>query len=158
MHYIGAKAFDILCDKLNPKDPYEEQYDTLKNTLEEFYSPAPLEIAENFRFHQRKQKEGESLQDYVAALQKLSINCKFGDYLKTALRNQFVFGLQSKRIQSRLLEGIDLDFDKAVKISMSMELSERDAQQLNSNTSSSVNHINQMARKKQQAHPQQAAV
>ncbi|KAK9730333.1 hypothetical protein QE152_g15299 [Popillia japonica] len=132
LHYIGAKAFDVLCDKINPKDPYTEQYSVLKTALEDFYAPAPLEIAENFRFHQRRQEEGETLQDYIVSLQKLSINCKLGDYLKTALRNQeIVFGLQSRRIQSRLLESADLTFDRAVKNATGMELCEKDAQQLN---------------------------
>ena len=84
LHYIGAKAFDTVCDKLTPEDPYQQAYMRLRKILEEFYSPMPLEIAENFRFHQRKQREEESLQEYIVALQKLSVNCKFGDYLKTA--------------------------------------------------------------------------
>ncbi|KAK9692907.1 hypothetical protein QE152_g34812 [Popillia japonica] len=147
LHYIGAKAFDVLCDKINPKDPYTEQYSVLKTALEDFYAPAPLEIAENFRFHQRRQKEGETLQDYIASLQKLSINCKFGDYLTTALRNQFVFGLQSKRIQSRLLGSADLTFDRAVKIATGMELCEKDAQQLN-NPSTVVNAVTAKQKKK----------
>lgn len=130
LHYIGAKAFEIICDKLTPEDPYKQDYVQLRNILEEFYAPAPLEIAENFRFHQRKQQEDESLQEFVVALQKLSVNCKLGDYLKTALRNQFVFGLRSRRIQSRLLEMKDLSFNKAVVIATGMELSERDANQL----------------------------
>jgi hypothetical protein len=31
-------------------------------------SPKPLSIAERFRFHKRKQLEGESINDYVAVL------------------------------------------------------------------------------------------
>lgn len=91
LHYVGASAFDVLCDRLDPADPFTQQYEVLVQNLEEFYAPEPLEIAENYRFHQRKQSEGESVQQFVAALHKLSIHCKFGDYLKTALRNQFVF-------------------------------------------------------------------
>lgn len=136
LHYVGAASFNTLCDKLTPVDPYTKTYNELKKELDEFYAPAPLEIAENYRFSQRKQEMGESLQDFAAALQRLSINCNFGDYLKTALRNQFVFGLQSKRIQSRLLESEKITFDSAVKTAVSMELSERDAQQLNSNGAS----------------------
>ncbi|KAK2578792.1 hypothetical protein KPH14_012856, partial [Odynerus spinipes] len=132
LHFIGAPAFDLICDKLAPADPYKQTYANLTAKLEEFYAPTPLEIAENYRFHLRKQAEGEPIQNFVAALHKLSIDCKFGDYLKTALRNQFVFGLASKRIQARLLETKDLDFEKAVQIATSMELSEKDATQLHS--------------------------
>lgn len=33
LHYIGSKAFEILCDKINPDDPYTKDYSTLKNYL-----------------------------------------------------------------------------------------------------------------------------
>nr|CAI5858006.1 unnamed protein product [Callosobruchus analis] len=46
------------------------------------------------------------------------------------LRNQFVYGLHSRRIQRRLLETGDLTLDRAVEISTSMEMPERDANQL----------------------------
>jgi len=97
LHYVGSTAFDMLSDRLDPIDPFT--YDDLVKMLQEYYVPAPLEIAENFTFHQRKQHDDESVQQYVAALRKLSIHCKFGDYLNTALRNQLVFGLRSSKTQ-----------------------------------------------------------
>lgn len=117
-----------------PADPYAVPFEELVANLAEFYTPEPLEIAENFRFHQRKQKDGESVKDFVAALHKLSVHCNFGPYLKTALRNQLVFGLSSHRGQSRLLESKDLTFDKAVQVATAMELSEKDSRQLQSGT------------------------
>ena len=142
LHFIGAKSFDILCDSLSPKDPYSATYNELTAKLEEFYAPTPLEVAENFRFHQRKQIEGESVREYVAALHKLSIHCKFGGYLQNALRNQFVYGLTSKRSQSRLLEMKDLTFERAVETAISMELTEKDVNQIQTGTAS-VNAVAQ---------------
>lgn len=73
---------------------------------------------------------------------RLSINCGFGAYLPTALRNQFVFGLKSERIQSCLLEISDLTLDKASKVAKSMELSAKDAAQLHRpSAAASVNHV-----------------
>ncbi|XP_046142815.1 uncharacterized protein K02A2.6-like [Osmia bicornis bicornis] len=134
LHYIGASAFDVISNKCAPDDPYTCTYRDLVEKLRQFYAPAPLEIAENFRFHQRRQKEGESILQYVAALQQLSLNCNFGVYLKTALRNQFVFGVTSTRIQSRLLETEDLTFDKAVELATGMEMSAKDTDQLQGST------------------------
>lgn len=130
LHFIGSVSFDMICDKLAPADPYTKSYDFLTTKLAEFYAPAPLEIAENYRFHQKKQGEGEAVQQFVAALYKLSINCNFGPYLQTALRNQLVFGLASKRAQSRLLETKELIFEKAVEMATAMELSEKDVDQI----------------------------
>lgn len=117
-----------------PADPYTSNFDDLTMSLANFYAPEPLEIAENFRFYQRKQKEEESIKDYVAALHKLSVHCNFGTYLKSALRNQFVFGLRSQRAQSRLLETRDLTFEKAVQVATAMELSEKDTKQFQAGT------------------------
>lgn len=140
-HFIVPTPFDMICDKLSLQDPYETNFDTLIRHLTEFYAPEPLEIAENFRFHRRKQKEGESIKDYVAALHKLSTHCKFGPFLKTELRNQFVFGLASSRAQSRLLEMKDLTFDKALEVATSMELSEKDTKELQQNEATAIKYM-----------------
>lgn len=67
--------------------------------MQQHYRPAPLEIAENFRFQQRKQNE--------------ATHCNFGNNKKTALRNKLVFGLRSAKTLNRLLETKDLTFDRA---------------------------------------------
>lgn len=79
---MGSEAYyDIICDKLS------SNRQTLSNTRKIngrlLYSTSK-EIAENFRFHQRRQRGGGSIQEFITALQKLTINCKFGSYL---LRN-----------------------------------------------------------------------
>jgi len=129
LHYISG-----ICNKTAPADPYTLPFGDLVTNLGEFYAPKPLEITKNFRFHQRKQKEGKSVKDFIAALHKLSIHCNFGPYLKTVLRNQIIFGLSSLRAQSRLLETKELTFDKAVQVAMAMELSEQDSRQLQTGT------------------------
>ncbi|CAL1677426.1 unnamed protein product [Lasius platythorax] len=138
LHYVGPAAFDILCDRLDPADPFTQPYDAIVQKLEEFYAPAPLEIAENYKFYQRKQMEGESVQQFVAVLHKLSIHCKFGDYLKTAFRNQLVFGLLNKKTQARLLERKDLTFDEAVSVAVTMELSEKSSEQMKTGEASTT--------------------
>lgn len=125
LHYVGAAAFDILCDRLDSEDPFCQTFERLTSTLEDFYDPPPLEIAENFRFHQQRQESGENVQQFATALHKLSIHCNFGEYLKTALRNQLVFGLASKKIQTRLLEKKDLTYEEALRVATTMELSEK---------------------------------
>lgn len=130
LDYVGPSAFDILCDRLDPEDLFTQTYEILTAKLQEFYDPVPLEIAENFKFHQRRQTEGESVQQFAAALHKLSLHCKFGNNLKTALRNQLVFGLSSKKIQTRLLEKRELTYEEALQIATTMELSEQGATSL----------------------------
>lgn len=73
LHYVGPR-FKILCDRLDPAEPFSQPYETLTAKLEEFYDPAPLEIAENFKFHQWRQVEGKIVQQFVTPLHKLSLH------------------------------------------------------------------------------------
>lgn len=122
LHYIGPNAYD--------DTPDSKTYTELVNTMKEHYNPEPLEIAEIFRFLQRKQQEGESVKEYITVLQRLATTCNFGEYQRKALRNQFVFGLRNENIQSRLLEYKNLTLERAVEVATSMETSARDAAQL----------------------------
>lgn len=74
------------------------------------------------------------MQEYMAALQKLSLHCKFGSYLQTELRNQFVYGLKNQRIQSRLLETANLTKDSALKVACGMELAEKSVNRMKEET------------------------
>ncbi|KAK5640315.1 hypothetical protein RI129_011126 [Pyrocoelia pectoralis] len=150
LHYIGSDSFDILCDKLTPEDPFAKPYDELVKILKAHHSPAPLEIAENYRFHQRKQEDGESLKDFVENLHKLSVYCNFGAYLTTALRNQIVFGLKSKRVQARILETPELTFERATQIGYAMELTEKGVNQIQGNGKeiSTIHQVGWKAKKK----------
>lgn len=141
LHYLGVEAFGILCDRLDPEDPYTLSYGALLNRLKEFYAPEPLEIAEIFMFRKRLQQPEENAQEYMAALQKLSLHCKFGEYLKTELRNQFVFGLRNQRIQGRLLETAGLTMESALKTAGGMELAERGVQELKTHESAAVDFV-----------------
>ncbi|XP_076397932.1 uncharacterized protein LOC143266214 [Megachile rotundata] len=87
LHYLGAKTFNVLADRLAPADPYELTYREIKEKLKEFYEPKPLVVAENYKLMQRKQQEGESARDFLVALQKLSLNCKLEQYADTMLQN-----------------------------------------------------------------------
>lgn len=127
LHFVGVEAFGILCDRLNPVDPYTQPYSTLIEKLKEFYEPEPLEIAD---IYTRRKRPEENAQEYIAARQKLLLHCKFGEYLQIELRNHFVFGLRNQRIQSRLLETAKLTRESALKITCGMELAEKGVSKL----------------------------
>ncbi|RLU25193.1 hypothetical protein DMN91_003285 [Ooceraea biroi] len=138
LHFMGVEAFGILCDRLGLADPYAQTYNTLVEKLKDFYAPEPLEIAEIYIFRKRMQKTDESAQEYMAALQKLSLHCKFGNYLQTELRNQFVYGLKNQRIQSRLLETANLTRDSALKIACGMKLVDKGVSKLKEEAAAEV--------------------
>lgn len=138
LHYMGAETYDAISDKLAPVKPQTKTYQEIVELLEEHFNPEPLEILENFRFKSRKQcdeRAEESVSDYLTALRKLAITCNFGNYLDTALRNQFVFGIKDRGIQSRLLEVRGLTLARARDIAVSMEASAKGGQEIHARQS-----------------------
>lgn len=130
LHFIGTQAYNILCDKLTPEDPEAKGYAEIVKVLEDHYEPKPSELLECFKFNMRKQTDGESAAEFVVALRKLAVGCEFGGYLERALRNQFVFGLLDKKMQSRLLEKKDLKLDDAITMVTASELAQKGGQVL----------------------------
>ena len=112
-----------------PRSAKEVELTEITRVLKEHYNPAPLEIAESFHFGTRVRKEGESIADFIVALKKLSIHCKFGVYLNRALRDRFVCGLNYEKIQNRLLNTADLTFKLACETARAMEMSEQQAKE-----------------------------
>ncbi|XP_055589292.1 uncharacterized protein K02A2.6-like [Uranotaenia lowii] len=125
LHYMGGAAYEILCNKLMDEPPLEKSYDQIVTILKNHFTPAPLEILENFKFQSRKQLEHETLSDYLMDLEKLAQTCNFEAHLNKAIRNQFVFGIRIRVIQSRLLEVRDLTLERAKEIAFGMEMSFR---------------------------------
>jgi hypothetical protein len=83
-------------------------YDQLTQLLNKHLSPKPLIIAERYRFYKRDQQEGESVNEYVAQLRKLSKYCEFSAFLNDALRDKIVCGVRNVHMQKRLLSESEL--------------------------------------------------
>ena len=129
---IGSKPYGVLRSLAVPKTPKELKYADVEKILKDHYEPAPLVIAERYRFHQRSQGIGESIADYVAKLRRLATKCKFEetrDFLEDSLRDRFVFGLRAEGIRKRLLTESNLTFATAIEVAQSVETASKDAQQ-----------------------------
>ena len=138
---IGSKAYALLRDLCSPTLPSAKNYTELTIILSQHLNPKPLVIAERFKFHKRDQLPSESVAQYVASLNKLTEFCEFGTFRDQALRDRFVCGLQIISIQKRLLTEIDLTFDKAVQLAVSLETAENKSVELQPHTNVSVNKL-----------------
>lgn len=141
LHYMGGATYDVLCNKLQNAAPHTKSFDEIVSLLKSHFSPAPLEILENFKFTSRKQLEHEPLSTYLMDLEKLAQTCDFGPYLEKALRNQFVFGIRNRVIQSRLLEVRELTLARAKEIAFGMEMSHRGTDEMHGSRKAEVQHI-----------------
>ncbi|CAK1579538.1 unnamed protein product [Parnassius mnemosyne] len=124
---MGAESYELLVSLCTPEKPTSKTFLELTKILENYLQPKPSELAERFKFRQRKQRDGESISEYVTDLKKMSKTCEFGSWLQESLRDQFVCGISSETIRQRLFAESKLDFGKAYRLAVSMEAAEKDA-------------------------------
>ena len=124
---IGSQAYSLLKNLISPNIPKDKYYTELVTTLKGHYEPKPLIIAEGFHFHRRSQAVGESVNEYVVELRRLSTHCQFGTFLNETLRDCLVCGLRSEAIQINLITEADLDLQKAIDLSVGMEVADKNA-------------------------------
>ncbi len=155
---IGPKTYSLLKNLCAPDKPKDKTYNALVTVLTGHLSPKPSEIAERFRFHKRDQRPNETVNEFVAELRRLAMNCDFGTTLGKSLRDRFVCGLRAEHIQKRLLTETNLTLDNAVKIAVAMETAGRDAMELQNKRMEPVNKIStassKWSEKKQQSKQQ----
>ena len=77
--------------------------------------------AERGRFYTRKQKDTESVTEFVAELKLLAAECEFDALLDQALRDIFAIGIGDRETQRKLREAKQLTFAKAVEIALARE-------------------------------------
>lgn len=96
-------------------------YDSAVAALAKHFDTTCNLVVERHRFHRRIQFPGESIPEYVTALQERAAMCSFTSQ-EESLRDQFVAGVSSHRIRERLLlEGSSLSFHKAVALASQIE-------------------------------------
>ncbi|XP_063961269.1 uncharacterized protein K02A2.6-like [Lytechinus pictus] len=145
---IGTEIYVTLANLLAPSKPKDATFDDIIDKLKNHFDPKPLEIAESYKFGTRNQKQGETVGEFIIALKNLSLHCNYGSFLNRALRDRFVCGLADERIQNKLLNTQDLDFDKACQIALSMEMASINARELRSvHNAGSVNSQKSYTRK-----------
>ena len=79
-------------------------------------------IGQRFIFHQRTQKPGELINQFLMELRRLARTYEFRKFLEEALRDRLVCGLNNNSIQKKLLSEKDLTLQRAVDIAMAAEM------------------------------------
>jgi hypothetical protein len=126
----GAATYQLIRNLLAPTKPSSKTYKQLVKLVQDHINPRPSIIVERFSFHTRRQREGESINDFVADLRKCSEHCKFGNTLDDMLRDRLVCGVRNTQLQRRLLAEQDLTFQKALSTCQASEAAERDTKSI----------------------------
>lgn len=108
-------------------------YEDILKLVQEHLQPISSEIAERYKFRQRKQDISESVNTYIAALKKLSKNCNFG-----------TFGLRNDTIRQRLFQKKRLTYSKTCEIALNIEATERKSELISPGRT--VQHISKFSK------------
>jgi len=116
---VGPKMYKLLKSLTAPTLPSDKTIDELYQTLKRHVQPTDSVISHRARFYTRKQKDTESVTDFVAELKLLAAECEFSDaFLDQALRDIFAIGIGDRETQRKLREAKQLTFAKAVEIAL----------------------------------------
>ena len=103
---VGFQAVDLIVSLCTPNDITTTYFEDLTVMLSRHYHCGDTEVISSYQFYARDQAENETISDYVVTLQKLSINCAFGDenQLNKRLRNRLVVCKEDDMRQRLLAE------------------------------------------------------
>ena len=112
---LGQATYAKLKVLANPTSVSDLTLDAIMEHLIGHFRPQTIEIAERFKFFKRNQREAESASEFMAELRSLAKTCNFGEYLESAIRDQFVCGLCDTKCQQELLCQTDLTAGRALQ-------------------------------------------
>ena len=76
--FMGPKTYQLLKDLVIPRKPSKKSYQRIVEVLSKHLTPKRTTIAKRSEFSKRDQIDGESINNYVAALRKLSATFNYG--------------------------------------------------------------------------------
>ena len=84
---------------------------------------APHETSINFRmeFGERKQRRGETVEEFLSALRSLAAKCKFGQCEQIAIRDHFAVGLRLQKAKDDIRLEEDPDLQRVVELAVRRE-------------------------------------
>ena len=124
LHYAGEEVNEIFETLPNTGD----NYDTAVARLTEYFSPKKNTEFEVYKFRQAKQEHGESIDTFHTRLRQLALTCEFGENDRE-VKSQIIQGCSSTRLRRRALRE-DMNFDDLLKLARSMELADRQANEI----------------------------
>ncbi|XP_072934962.1 uncharacterized protein [Epargyreus clarus] len=132
---VGDRTYNLMCDLCAPNNPEDKSFKELVEIVKRHLEPQRSKYAEREIFRQHKQNAGESIGDFLQHLKHLAATCNFGQYLEENLCEQFVTGLCSTEIKSRLLFDSNLTYKKAVELALGLEAAEKHVERMSGRSS-----------------------
>ena len=119
-----------------------DEYDIALKMLDEHFSPKANVPYERHVFHQMRQEDGETIDQFVVKLKNQADNCSFRNDVTEQIRDQVIDKYKSSSLRKRLLEGgQELKLEEVQQIARTMEAVEIQAKRMELPCSDHVNYI-----------------
>ena len=135
LHLIGPEVQEIF-DTLTPAS---ESYESTLNALDQHFSVQKNIPFERSVFHQCKQRQGESLEQYVTRLRQLAATCDYGPAVDEQIRDQVIAACSSSKLRKRLLVEPELTLQKCITIGQTLESAHHHTKEIESTSSKGAN-------------------
>lgn len=128
--------------------PQPTKYAELIDILKKHIQPIKSLVMERHKFFTAKQNVDESVTQYVVRLKQLATSCDFSNtsidtITNQLLRDQFITGVNSKKITESLLESGDITLNDAIKKANGIEQAAKDMSELSLSVKASAFAITQ---------------
>lgn len=102
LHVLGDEAQDKF-ETFDLTERQREKYVDVVQAFQNYCVPKRNESVCRYQFFQRTQQEGESFDDFVTELRRLSMDCAFGAIKDSLIKDKIVSGITNAQVKDRLL-------------------------------------------------------
>ena len=132
---IGNDAIDVFNTLMWDEEGDDKKIDKVLLKFEEHCEPKKNVTYERYKFFSRAQESGETIDQYVTVLRRLSETCEFETLKNSLIKDRIVLGVNNTKVRERLLRVQDLTLEKALDVVRSAEATERQLKELDNDQS-----------------------
>lgn len=124
---LPSRIVNQLSNRVKPRNILDIKYEDLMKVLKDSFSVKKSTISATCTFKSRTRQEEETFEEFATAITELADKCNFpACCIDRMLRDQYIFGLNSRLAQRLCLEGEGKSFQQIVEASKAMYQAEKD--------------------------------
>ena len=114
LYCLGEEAEGVL-SSTGITDDARKKYNDVIGQFDKHFKVHRNVIYERARFNKRDQREGESAEEYIAALYQLVETCEYGTFRDELLRDRLVVGIRDTALSDKMQLDATLTWESAKK-------------------------------------------
>ena len=130
LHCLGTEGQRIFYTLPTPPSSNLDVYKKTVKALEGHFLPTVNVVAERYKFRQRAQLPGESIDAFISSLRELASTCDFDTFQDEMLRDQLVEKITSPKLRERLLLEPRLTLTRALEVARNYEQAQSEARSM----------------------------